>query len=62
MIHDPAYDGKTFGIIPMRSVHGAQVSTASAACSSRTSTRARSSAAASTAAFRPNSRATSATS
>lgn len=25
MIHDPAYDGKTFGIIPMRSVHGAQV-------------------------------------
>lgn len=25
MIHDPAYDGKTFGIIPMRSVYGAQV-------------------------------------
>lgn len=25
MIHDPAYAGKTFGIIPMRSVHGAQV-------------------------------------
>lgn len=25
MIHDPAYDGKTFGIIPMRSVHGAQI-------------------------------------
>lgn len=25
MIHDPAYDGKTFGIISMRSVHGAQV-------------------------------------
>lgn len=25
MIHDPAYEGKTFGIIPMRSVHGAQV-------------------------------------
>ena len=25
MIHDPAYDDKTFGIIPMRSVHGAQV-------------------------------------
>lgn len=25
MIQDPAYEGKTFGIIPMRSVHGAQV-------------------------------------